>query len=472
MDALVDNKNNLNNFIKKFQAALNKLFKFSNSLSCIIKVFKSIIDIIKSEKDWLTKLTEIFKTAITNIKGLTESIDILANFLTNINGEVFGILEKQTQGFSEGINNFEDYINKKLIGNHSNLFNVLKKNNLITKSGMINQKLLFGNDGMNHIINKGFKNIWKIPENFFGNNMDNKFNELIESIDFNFSINSINFEEYSNKKEELIKILKSAYRKYEDIINKLKSFIGINKLDFGNFEIKEFETITNILPSSNKSNFGNLESYIDILVNKIEFCNIQKDKVIEQIKTIFKMKEKMIDELKSLIGLNNLNFGNMSNFGHVNILNNSAFNKISQVQDECHDKINEFTNNFRQLTDGQMEKIVKCKKNVQNMINNISKGVNFGISEQNVDTGISLDQINFGEFEGKKDEIIDKLKNTMTRIEKFDIKKVKDEIIKNIRTRIKDCINDLLIRALHSTEFGNHVRNISNKFEEALSDIS
>ena len=321
--------------------------------------------------------------------------------------------------------------------------------------------------------------------------MDNKFNELIESIDFNFSINSINFEEYSNKKEELIKILKSAYRKYEDIINKLKSFIFINKLNFGNFEIKEFETITNILPSSNKSNFGNLESYIDILVNKIEFCNIQKDKVIEQIKTIFKMKEKMIDELKSLIGLNNLNFGNMSNFGHVNILNNSvfnkisqaqdkchnilnntAFNKISQVQDECHDKINEFTNNFRQLTDGQMEKIVKCKNNVQNMINNISKGVNFGISEQNVDTGISLDQINFGEFESKKDEIIDKLKNTMTRIEKFDIKKVKDEIIKNIRTRIKDCINDLLIRALHSTEFGNHVRNISNKFEEALSDIS
>ena len=469
MDALVDNKNNLNNFIKKFQAALNKLFKFSNSLSCIIKVFKSIIDNIKSEKDWLTKLTEIFKIAITNIRGLTESIDILANFLTNINGEVFGILEKQTQGFSEGINNFEDYINKKLIGNHSNLFNVLKKSNLITKSGMINQKLLFGNDGMNHIINKEFKNIWKIPENFFGNNMDNKFNELIESIDFNFSINSINFEEYSNKKEELIKILKNAYKKYEDIINKLKSFIGINKLDFGNFEIKEFETITNILPSSN---FGNLESYIDILVNKIEFCNIQKDKVIEQIKTIFKMKEKMIDELKSLIGLNNLNFGNMSNFGHVNILNNSAFNKISQVQDECHDKINEFTNNFRQLVNKQMETIVKCKNNVQNMINNISKGVNFGISEQNVDTGISLDQINFGEFESKKDEIIDKLKNTMTRIEKFDIKKVKDEIIKNIRTRIKDCINDLLIRALHSTEFGNHVRNISNKFEEALSDIS
>ena len=83
----------------------------------------------------------------------------MANFLTNINGEVFGILEKQTQGFSEGINNFEDYINKKLIGNQSNLFNVLKKNNLITKSGMINVKLLFGNDGINHIINKGFKNI-------------------------------------------------------------------------------------------------------------------------------------------------------------------------------------------------------------------------------------------------------------------------------------------------------------------------
>ena len=57
MDALVDNKNNLNNFIKKFQAALNKLFKFSNSLSCIINVFKSIIDAIKSSKDWLTELT-------------------------------------------------------------------------------------------------------------------------------------------------------------------------------------------------------------------------------------------------------------------------------------------------------------------------------------------------------------------------------------------------------------------------------
>ena len=104
------------------------------------------------------------------------------------------------------------------------------------------------------------------------------------------------------------------------------------------------------------------------------------------------------------------------------------------------------------------------------MINNISKSVNFVISEQNVDTGISLDQINFGEYESAKKEIISELKKIMTRIEKFDIKKVKDEIIKNIRTRIKDCINDLLIIAPHSTEFGNHVRNISNKFEEAFGD--
>ena len=36
MDALVDNKNNINNFIKKFQLVLDKLDKFSNSLSCII----------------------------------------------------------------------------------------------------------------------------------------------------------------------------------------------------------------------------------------------------------------------------------------------------------------------------------------------------------------------------------------------------------------------------------------------------
>ena len=33
MDALVYNKNNLNSFIKKFQTALNKLYKFSNSNS-------------------------------------------------------------------------------------------------------------------------------------------------------------------------------------------------------------------------------------------------------------------------------------------------------------------------------------------------------------------------------------------------------------------------------------------------------
>ena len=189
--------------------------------------------------------------------------------------------------------------------------------------------------------------------------MENKFIELIKIIDFNFSINSINFEEYSNKKDELIKILKNAHKKYEDIINKLKSFMGLNKSDFGNFEIDEFEKITNILPSLNKSDYQNFQSYIDFLVNKIEFCNSQKDKVIEQMKNILKMKEKKIDELKSLIGLNNLNLGNMSNFGLNNILNNSV-NNISQAQYKIYDETNKFKFNFKQMN--KWEKLKNVKK--------------------------------------------------------------------------------------------------------------
>ena len=128
MDALIDSKNNINNFNNKLKIALNKIYKFSNSLSTIIKVFKSIIDTIKSSENGLIKLAEIFKTTITNISGLSESISILTNFLSNLKGEILGVLENQTQGFFDKINNFEDYINKKLIGtNCDDLFDILKK---------------------------------------------------------------------------------------------------------------------------------------------------------------------------------------------------------------------------------------------------------------------------------------------------------------------------------------------------------
>ena len=59
----------------------------------------------------------------------------------------------------------------------------------------------------------------------------------------------------------------------------------------------------------------------------------------------------------------------------------------------------------------------------------------------------------------------------MDRLEKFDIKKVKDEIIKKIMTKIKECFNGLLIKVLHSTEFGKHLKNISDQYEEIMNEI-
>ena len=112
------------------------------------------------------------------------------------------------------------------------------------------------------------------------------------------------------------------------------------------------------------------------------------------------------------------------------------------------------------------------QKKVLYMINDFSKGIiKPRNSEQNLDASLSLEQINLGDYQNKKDEIINKLRSTMTRIENFDIEKAKEEIIKNIQIRIKDCINDLLIKALHSTQFGKHIRNISNNFEDVMDKI-
>ena len=472
MDALLDCEKNIKNFNEKLTLALNKIDKFANSLGTIIKVFKSIIDIIKS------KLAEIFKTSISNISGLSESIDILVNFLSNLNGEVLGILEKHTEDFSDGINNFEDYINKKLIGkNCDDLFDILKKNNLIMNSGILNGKLLC-DDGQNHIISQDFKNIWKTPENFFSNFSDDKIFDLLNN-DFDFSLESINFEEYANKKDELIKILKNPIKKNEEIINKLKSFIGIDKLDFGNLGKDVLGITENIEDNLNNKFMGQIlgiqGDIVNMPIDKINFGNMEKDKIIEYLKKFCIMKQQIKTELKSLIGLNNLHIESFKKVipGNIQekILNNPVFTQINKGPEILINKMNDITKKYGKFTNEQLKKIDKCKKYILDMGNNLSKDVKFGNLEKNYDSGLSINKINFGKYDNEKEKIIKELKNTMDRLEKFDIKKVKDEIIKKIMTKIKECFNGLLIKVLHSTEFGKHLKNISDQYEEIMNEI-
>ena len=115
----------------------------------------------------------------------------------------------------------------------------IKKNNLITKSGILNGNLLFGNDGKNHIISKEFNNIWKIPENFFSNFNGNEILNSINNIDLNFSLDKIDFGKYNDKKDDIINNLKSTMMRLEtfDIKKEKEKIIETIKM-----KIKEWFT--------------------------------------------------------------------------------------------------------------------------------------------------------------------------------------------------------------------------------------
>ena len=59
----------------------------------------------------------------------------------------------------------------------------------------------------------------------------------------------------------------------------------------------------------------------------------------------------------------------------------------------------------------------------------------------------------------------------MLKLENFDINKTKDEIIKKIKFKIQESFNDLLIKALNSTEFGGYIQNLSDKYENIMNSI-
>ena len=321
LDELQEEKDNLNIFFKKINKTLDKIDKFSNSIKMFIQVFKSIINTIKSDENWFLKLTNIFKTTIANFKELKESCNFLVHFLDYFNEEVLGFLENYTQGFSNQVNNFEDYINKKLLGHNCNdLFDLLKKNHLINKFGIPNGNLIL-NDGKKHNISQVFENIWKKPENFFNKCYDN---------------------------------------------------IGI----------------------SDKIN--NYQSHINNTIHNIS---------------------DLYGEYKS-----------------------KGIDLINQYNDNLKNKIDMFSDNEL-------------------------------LEEINYDNNFSIDKIDFGKYSDKKDEIINKLKNTMLKLENFDINKTKDEIIKKIKFKIQESFNDLLIKALNSTEFGGYIQNLSDKYEDIMNKI-
>lgn len=412
----------------------NKIINLTKSLKGIIRLISnSIIQIIKdllSDDNWGMKIKNIF----ANLgRGLLEGLkNGVTEALENLKGNLFYIFTQFSQRiFKEGAMGFNDILGSKLFIEDKNevqqLIRILYQNNLIDDKGIINGKLLY-NDSLYQP-----KNYIPLPidiNNFkMSNNKGNIFSQTLESINLMVSNTKFN---YKNEIEEANDIKKD----FDKFVN---SCSNNNQLLLDNINDN-----LDIIVKKTKTIIGSINKYKSLL-NKCSFNQEIESFIQDNTNNIFNHIETGIKDKIKLIRRNRDNIQeNINEMGALFESIKKTYDQKKQIGEKISEKINSFTQNEEvTLSENELERT-------------------------NLD---SLDELDFGQFSNIKGRVIQKLKDIEKNIDSFDLAKLKKEIIIKIENCFINCISDIFLDSLQSTELGRFIKSINGKTESILNEV-
>ena len=270
------------------------------------------------------------------------------------------------------------------------------------------------------------------------------------------------------------------------IIEVIKSIINGD-----NWEI----ALTNILRSTQNNLLNILSSGIS------DFLNNLKGKFFEFMKNFSDVSDKVCDKIKSVndiiekhceLSKNEVN-GVISVLKQNNFINNMGvingkkifgdqYNQINDVPlkliskfENCVDKFENiasniqtnFSNNTNIIIDQGRNLINNTCNNINNINNNLNNNLNNSFNQI-----LPLDNINFGKYNNKKEEIIKCLGKMRTKIDNFNIEEKCDEIIAKLKAYFINEITDVILEALNTDELKSFLGDIQNNYRNALDTAS
>ena len=412
----------------------NKIINLTKSLKGIIRLISnSIIQIIKdllSDDNWGMKIKNIF----ANLgRGLLEGLkNGVTEALENLKGNLFYIFTQFSQRiFKEGAMGFNDILGSKLFIEDKNevqqLIRILYQNNLIDDKGIINGKLLY-NDSLYQ------------PKNY-----------IPLPIDIN------NFKMSNNKGNIFSQTLKS-----NNLMESNTKFNYKNEIEEANDIKKDFDKFVNSCSNNNQLLLDNINDNLDIIVKKTKTIigSINKYKSLLN-------KCSFNQEIESFIQDNTNNI-----FNHIETGIKDKIKLIRRNRDNIQENINEMGALFESIkkTYDQKKQIVE---KISEKINSFTQNEEVTLSENELErTNLdSLDELDFGQFSNIKGRVIQKLKDIEKNIDSFDLAKLKKEIIIKIENCFINCISDIFLDSLQSTELGRFIKSINGKTESILNEV-
>ena len=482
---LLSEKNNWNQALCiKMKVSLNCL---SRIIGTIVKTILNLMNSLLKNDSWENKLTEIFKNLIEcGIDELKKALEDSLSIAKDTFLEIFkGFEQKAIKGIKNVLYTFDDIMGRMMnITNVKELTNTLINNDLISKFGEINGKLVF-ND-MNYIPKINFKFPMDIlldvdlHSNILNNvpNLDSKF--LTDKLD-NISDNIKNIKNINNIYNNLFDNFADIDKLMSNNMKNMKNLdpkLIVDKLD------KISENITNV---SNINNiFNNLNSKFDEIkdiylnyniMNNIpnldsNFLSDKLNNISENIKNVSNIKNidinndliKKFSEIKEKLISNNMN--NISNLDSkflTDKINNISDNiknvaNINNINNICNNLINKYDEIKSNFLSNILNKIPKIDSNyITNKLDNIP---------DNIKNITNINDINLGEFNSKKNVIIKQLKTFQKKIDDFDIDKKIDKIISELNICMDNEVMDIILEALNDVEVLKFLKtNIKNAKE-------
>ena len=258
--------------------------------------------------------------------------------------------------------------------------------------------------------------------------------------------NILNNEEWE---KALINIMSSFKNNLLEILNQ-----GID--DFlNNLKVNFFSIFNQFADIENKVNKG-IRTINDILIKQ---CNLAENEIDD---VIYIIKQNKIISINGIINGKML-FGN--NYREVS--NNISLKLTSKF---------EICNNYIKTAKGEINNItsnIEQKIEDSNNLFNVGSFSNIDQNNSHINEGIvPVKNINFGKYEAKKEQIIESLKNIKNKLDKFNPSQKCEEIIKLLRNHFINEIINIVLEALHSSNFKDYLVNIQNEFNETLRTVS
>ena len=133
-------------------------------------------------------------------------------------------------------------------------------------------------------------------------------------------------------------------------------------------------------------------------------------------------------------------------------VNNIPLKLVSKFENNCEQKIkimsSKVTSRTTDLIENNIKKINKEKEQI-----------------------IEIDNINFGNYNGKKQDIINSLKTIRNKIDNFNLEEKCDEIINLLKKIFINEITNTFFKALNENGFKNFIGQIQNNVNEILDDV-